>query len=181
MKKRFGKIPIETKSWPNSWTQRAHRRIIFIHSLPIIYQANKSDKLFAEQEDELEKLKEDIKQLCRNIKKFKIEVLLNKDEDSKNCYSFQTPTLELAELNHKIQGRNAFHMYLRFCEREYFHVDILDYQAGETELNQQHSMLKKKYATGFFKAEEGVHRLVRISPFNSITPDILICSTFCHP
>lgn len=123
-------------------------------------------ELFAEQEDELENLKEDIKQLCRNIKKFKIEVLLNKEEDSKNCY---------VSINSGAGGTESqdwaamlLRMYVRFCEREYFNVDVLDYQAGEEAgIKSATLYIKKKNATGFFKAEEGVHRLVRISPFDA--------------
>lgn len=137
------------------------------HSLTKSYEDQKEIiELFADQEDELEKLREEIKNLCRSLKKFKIEVLLNKEEDSKNCY---------ISINSGAGGTESqdwasmlLRMYLRFCEREHFSVDILDYQAGEEAgIKSATLYIKKKNAAGFFKAEEGVHRLVRISPFDS--------------
>jgi peptide chain release factor 2 len=59
-------------------------------------------------------------------------------------------------------------MYLRFCERERFNVDILDYQAGEAAgIKSATIFVKGKNAYGLLKAEIGIHRLVRISPFDA--------------
>ena len=59
-------------------------------------------------------------------------------------------------------------MYLRFCEREKITADIIDYQPGETAgIKAVTLYIKGKYAYGLFKAEHGIHRLVRISPFDA--------------
>ena len=59
-------------------------------------------------------------------------------------------------------------MYLRWAERKGFKVDILDEQTGsEAGIKSATFRVEGDYAYGLLSAEAGVHRLVRISPFNS--------------
>jgi len=59
-------------------------------------------------------------------------------------------------------------MYLRFCEKKNFEVEHLEYNAGEEAgIKSATILVKAEYAYGFFRSEQGVHRLVRISPFDS--------------
>jgi peptide chain release factor 2 len=59
-------------------------------------------------------------------------------------------------------------MYLRWAERRHFESEILDIQSGdEAGLRSVTVTLSGAYAYGHLKAEEGVHRLVRISPFDA--------------
>jgi peptide chain release factor 2 len=59
-------------------------------------------------------------------------------------------------------------MYLRYCERKGWSTEMLDYQAGEEAgLKSVTVMVRGDYAYGYLKAERGVHRLVRISPFDA--------------
>jgi len=59
-------------------------------------------------------------------------------------------------------------MYRRWAERKGYAVDVLDLLAGEEAGIKSVSLeIKGQYAFGFLKAEKGVHRLVRISPFDA--------------
>lgn len=59
-------------------------------------------------------------------------------------------------------------MYMRWAERRGFTSEILDYHAGEEAGVKSVTLLVKgEYAYGFLRSEQGVHRLVRISPFDS--------------
>jgi peptide chain release factor 2 len=61
-----------------------------------------------------------------------------------------------------------FRMYLRFAQRQKFQADIMDYQDGdEAGLKSVSIEMKGTNAYGTLKAEAGVHRLVRISPFDA--------------
>ncbi len=59
-------------------------------------------------------------------------------------------------------------MYLRYCERKGWSADMIDYQAGEEAgIKSATLMVRGDYAYGYLKAERGVHRLVRISPYDA--------------
>lgn len=61
-----------------------------------------------------------------------------------------------------------FRMFKRFAERRKFETQLMDYQPGdEAGLKSAALEIKGDYAFGYIKAESGVHRLVRISPFDS--------------
>ena len=61
-----------------------------------------------------------------------------------------------------------FRMLLRYCERKGFHVEVVDQQPGEEAgLKSATFEVSGEYAFGLLKAESGVHRLVRISPFDA--------------
>lgn len=61
-----------------------------------------------------------------------------------------------------------FRMYNRWAERKNFKTELIDYQPGEEAgLKSATIEVKGEYAYGLLKAESGVHRLVRISPFDA--------------
>ena len=61
-----------------------------------------------------------------------------------------------------------YRMYQRFCQQQGFKLTVLDYLAGEEAgIKSVTFLIKGKNAYGLFKGERGVHRLVRISPFDS--------------
>jgi peptide chain release factor 2 len=82
-------------------------------------------------------------------------------------------------------GEMLLRMYLRWCERKGYQTEIIDYQAGdEAGIDGASFIVKGANAYGYLRAEMGVHRLVRISPFDSnarrhtsfaaveVTPDV---------
>ena len=61
-----------------------------------------------------------------------------------------------------------YRAYTRWAERKGFEIDTLDYQQGdEAGIKNAMLLLKGVNAFGFLKSENGIHRLVRISPFDS--------------
>ncbi len=61
-----------------------------------------------------------------------------------------------------------FRMYTRFCEKEHYEVKTLDVQEGDgAGLKSVSFLVSGEKAYGYLKAEKGVHRLVRISPFDA--------------
>lgn len=122
--------------------------------------------LFSEDETELKKLSIDINRLCKKVSNFKLALLLNQPEDGSNC--FLNINAGAGGTESQDWASMLLRMYVRFCEREELSVDILDYQAGEEAgIKGATLYIKGKNAYGLLKAEFGIHRLVRISPFDA--------------
>ena len=61
-----------------------------------------------------------------------------------------------------------YRMYRRWCERKNYSIEVLDYQEGdEAGIKSVTILVKGKNAFGYLINEKGVHRLVRLSPFDS--------------
>jgi peptide chain release factor 2 len=122
--------------------------------------------LFSTDEAELTKLSHDINALVTRITKFKIELLLNDPQDQASCF---------LNINSGAGGTESqdwasmlLRMYLRFCEENNFNAAILDYQSGEQAgIKSATLFIKGKNAYGLLKSEHGIHRLVRISPYDA--------------
>ena len=92
--------------------------------------------------------------------------LLNGPYDTNNC---------ILEIHPGAGGTEScdwasmlYRMYLRYCENKKFKVELLDYQAGdEAGIKSVSIRVIGHYAYGYLKNEKGVHRLVRLSPFDS--------------
>lgn len=122
--------------------------------------------LFAQDEDELKKMSSDVFDFCRAVKKFKIEMLMSDPQDNSNC--FMTINSGAGGTESQDWAEILLRMYVRFCEREKLNASILDYQTGEgAGIKSATIFVKGKKAYGLLKGEQGVHRLVRISPFDA--------------
>ena len=109
--------------------------------------------------DEAENLQEVITNL-------ELAMMLSGDDDGKNAIITIHPGAGGTESND--WASMLYRMYLRFCEREGFKVEVLDFQEGEEAgLKDVSFIVKGENAYGYLKAENGVHRLVRTSPFDS--------------
>lgn len=104
--------------------------------------------------------------LEKSIKKIEIEVMLN----DKNDYLNAIVTIQPGAGGTESQdwGSMLYRMYLRWCERRNFKVELLDYQNGEEAgIKGVAFIIKGENAYGYAKVESGIHRLVRISPFDT--------------
>jgi peptide chain release factor 2 len=104
--------------------------------------------------------------LLTKVGDFELQLLLNQPYDKLNAIIELHPGAGGTESQD--WGLMLYRMYTRWAEKRGFKVEVLDYQDGDEAGIKSVSLLIKGYnAYGYLKAEKGVHRLVRISPFDS--------------
>ncbi len=102
----------------------------------------------------------------KNMEEFENEILLSNPFDKLSAIIEIHPGAGGTEANDWADMLSR--MYLRWCEKKNYKVEILDYLAGdEAGIKSITFEVKGKMAYGFLKGEKGVHRLVRISPFDA--------------
>ena len=126
-------------------------------------------ELFELSQDDLESLEllfVESKELEEQIKNAEIEVMLSGELDANNAIFTITPGAGGTESQD--WASMLYRMYLRWAERKGFKVELLDFQEGdEAGLKDVSFIIKGENAYGYAKVENGIHRLVRISPFDS--------------
>jgi peptide chain release factor 2 len=111
-------------------------------------------------------LRQSLKKISAELDKFELTTLLSGDDDIRNAILTIHPGAGGTESQD--WADMLFRMYNRWCEIRGFKVTLLDYLAGEEAgLKSATIEIEGEYAYGFLKAESGVHRLVRISPFDA--------------
>ena len=116
--------------------------------------------------DMKKELEEGLKQLSKDIEDYELVMLLNGAYDKNNAILELHPGAGGTESQDF--GEMLYRMYTRYIEQKGFSYEIIDYQNGdEAGIKSVTLLVKGEYAYGFLKAEKGVHRLVRISPFDS--------------
>lgn len=126
------------------------------------------EELSLEEEDEasLNEAKTKLSEIEAKLEDLEFKRILGEPEDASNA---------IVSINAGAGGTEAqdwadmlLRMYLRYAERSGFQTEIVEYQEGdEAGLKSATFLVKGEYAFGYLKAESGVHRLVRISPFDS--------------
>jgi len=117
-------------------------------------------------EDTLELLYEDAPNLNKSINDLEVQMMLSGEHDSNNAIITIHPGAGGTESQD--WASMLYRMYLRWAERKGFKVELLDYQAGdEAGIKDVSFIIKGENAYGYLKVENGIHRLVRISPFDS--------------
>lgn len=119
-----------------------------------------------ESEDEAEDILNEVKALKNEIENFRIEILLSGEYDKNNA---------ILNLHTGVGGNDAqdwtqmlLRMYTRWAEGKGFKVEVIDMLPGdEAGIKSVALKITGEYAYGYLKAEKGIHRLVRISPFNA--------------
>jgi len=125
-------------------------------------------ELATEEEDRetIEEVNNEVLLLKNSIKDLSLTIMLDGEDDASNA---------IISINAGAGGTEAqdwaemlFRMYIRWVEKKGFKVSIVDYQPGdEAGIKSVTFTAAGTYAFGYLKSEIGVHRLVRISPFNA--------------
>ncbi|WP_148929659.1 peptide chain release factor 2 [Paenibacillus methanolicus] len=105
-------------------------------------------------------------ELVRKANEFELQLLLNQPYDKLNAILELHPGAGGTESQDWAQM--LYRMYTRWAEKRGFKVEVVDYLPGDEAGIKSVTILVKGYnAYGYLKAEKGVHRLVRISPFDA--------------
>ncbi|MCF0148681.1 MAG: peptide chain release factor 2 [Clostridium sp.] len=117
-------------------------------------------------EDSINEVINEIRSIEKDTEGYRIETLLSGEYDRNDA---------ILTLHAGVGGSDAndwtemlLRMYTRWCEKKGFKVQTIDYLEGdEAGIKSVTLEVKGEFAYGYLKAEKGVHRLVRISPFNA--------------
>jgi peptide chain release factor 2 len=114
----------------------------------------------------LEEIAEEVTSLEKVIRNHELKMMLRKEEDAMNAIvsihagAGGTESQDWAEI--------LLRMYLRWAEKKDYKTEIIDCQPGdEAGIKSVSFTMEGEYAYGYIKAEIGIHRLVRISPFDA--------------
>lgn len=125
------------------------------------------DLLMIEEDSELlQNVYEETLKLNKELDKLEVFLLLSGPYDKNNC---------ILEIHSGAGGTEAcdwadmlFRMYLRYFDSHHYKYEVLSYLDGdETGLKSASINVSGNYAYGYLKGEKGVHRLVRLSPFDA--------------
>ncbi|RPK08875.1 hypothetical protein FH5_04676 [Priestia endophytica] len=117
-------------------------------------------------EDLASEVEPELKELTESLNKFELQLLLNGPYDKNNAILELHPGAGGTESQD--WGSMLLRMYTRWAEAKGFKVETLDYLPGdEAGIKSVTLSIKGHNAYGYLRAEKGVHRLVRISPFDS--------------
>lgn len=134
-----------------------------------------------EDEETLAEVREMFPELEKSIGQMEFARMLSGEHDPSNA---------IVSINAGAGGTEAqdwaeilLRMYLRYCERKGFKTEITEYQPGDEAGTKGVTFtVTGDYAFGYLKAEKGIHRLVRISPFDSnARRHTSFCSVFVFP
>ena len=116
--------------------------------------------------DSLEEVCERLNALEKRLGSAELSRLMSKEHDKNNAILTIHPGAGGTESQD--WADMLLRMYLRWCEKHGYKVDILDLMPGEEAgIKNATLLVKGPYAYGYLKAEAGIHRLVRISPFDA--------------
>lgn len=179
VKDEISRLEKETTN-PHFWRNknRAKKVIEELNSLkeriePFTRLSSKFDELaclfeLAEEDDKdvLAEIECDLSSLSQDLERLELEKLFSEEFDKNNAILSIHPGAGGVEATD--WARMLLRMYLRFCEERRFKVEIVDITQGEEAgIKSATLIIKGPYAYGCLNGENGVHRLVRISPFDA--------------
>jgi peptide chain release factor 2 len=123
-------------------------------------------ELIDDNSEEAAEIERSLKNLVTDVDKLELTTLLSGPDDERNAILTIHPGAGGTESQD--WASMLFRMYNRWCEIHGYETELLDYQPGEEAGIKAVTMeVIGEYAYGYLKAESGVHRLVRISPFDA--------------
>ena len=134
-----------------------------LNDLPVMVElsANESDKASAFKEVDKE-----LGELTQVINDLEVQTLLSGEYDERDA--LMTIRSEAGGVEAADWAQMLMRMYLRFCERHNYKIDVLETSyAEEAGIKSTTFRISSPYAYGRLSVEQGTHRLVRISPFDS--------------
>lgn len=146
----------------NKKIENLNKLVSEIESLNDLMEIMEMEEDFSSYED----FKEELNKLESHAEDFKIETLLNEKYDDNDV---------ILQIHAGAGGTEAqdwasmlLRMYTRYCEKKGFSVEVIDLQKeDEAGIKSATLLIKGDSCYGYLKGEKGVHRLVRISPFDS--------------
>jgi len=115
---------------------------------------------------EVKEIKESLDRISVDLDRLEFATLLSGPDDARHAILTIHPGAGGTESQD--WADMLFRMYNRWCEIKNYKVKLLDYMAGEEAgLKSATMQIEGEYAYGYLKAESGVHRLVRISPYDA--------------
>ncbi len=137
---------------------------------------------FQEEGESVEsELEAEVAKLEKGVEDLELRNMLNDEDDHRDAIVTFNPGAGGTESQD--WAEMLYRMYVRWAEKSDFKVSTVDYQSGDVAgLKSATIEVKGENAYGFLKAESGVHRLVRVSPFDSnARRHTSFCSVFVAP
>lgn len=142
--------------------QQFHQFSDELEELDVMFELQLEDY----DEETQQELESRLRNLSDKLNTYELSLLLDEPYDANNAIMELHPGAGGTESQD--WGSMLLRMYTRWAESHGFQVETLDYQAGDEAGIKSVTLLIKGYnAYGYLKSEKGVHRLVRISPFDS--------------
>jgi peptide chain release factor 2 len=138
----------------------------YLETCKAYYELSELIDLFATDEEELQKLHIELNRFRKRLHALKIELLLSGQHDASPC--FLSINAGAGGTESQDWASILLRMYMRFCEQEGLSAELIDEQMGEEAgIKSATLYIKGENAYGLLKSERGVHRLVRVSPFDA--------------
>ncbi len=153
---------LQEKSQLNTWIQELENlqtQKQYLDEWLELASEEQSQEVFQAVEEQIHKLKHVLKDI-------ELKTLLSSSEDKNNAILEIHPGAGGTDAQE--WGEMLFRMYKRWSEEHQFKLDLLDYLPGdEAGIKSVTLGIEGRYAFGLLKGEVGIHRLIRISPFDT--------------
>jgi peptide chain release factor 2 len=157
------------------WTEGFDVSFAKVEDLSVLYEFYQANEISEEE------LNLNYSETCKIVEELELKNMLSGEEDMFNCIininsgAGGTESQDWAEM--------LMRMYIMYADKKGFKAAVVDEQAGDGAGIKSCSIeVEGEFAYGFLKGESGVHRLVRISPFDSnARRHTSFASVYCYP